>query len=178
MTAQVDRAGLTALVGATAASGSAVVMVKIAARGLPALTITVIQVVTAVLVLGGFLAARRSALRRPTSALVVAGVLEPGLAFPLINAGLARTSGTHGALIIGLESAFVVVLAALVTRTRLSPRVVVGLGLAVAGAAAIARRSGGTATRLGDVLVLPVSWSPRSTCSPCSRSRGRSTRSC
>lgn len=148
--------GLAALIAATAAWGSTVVTIKIAARGLPALTITVIEVVAALMVLAAVLALRRNrpGPRRPNIAVLAAGVLEPGLAYPLINIGLTRTSGTHAVVIIGLESVLVVLLAAAIDRARPSRRVLLALGLAVGGATVLGGGDGGTATLAGDLLVL------------------------
>ncbi len=148
--------GLAALIAATAAWGSTVVTIKIAAQGLPALTITVIEVVAALVVLGAVLLLRRDRLgsARPNMAVLAAGVLEPGLAYPLINVGLTRTSGTHAVVIIGLESVLVVLLDAAIARARPSRRVLLALGLAVGGATVLGGGDGGTATPVGDLLVL------------------------
>lgn len=150
-----SRAGPAALLMATAAWGSVIVTIKIAARGLPVLTITLIEVAATLAVLGAVIGLRpgRRRLPRPSKALAIAGVLEPGLSYPLINAGLARTSGTHAAVIIGLESVLVVILAAAVARARPSGRVLLALTLAVGGAAFLGGSDGGTATTGGDLLV-------------------------
>src|SRR5580658_3040421 len=50
------------------------------------------------------------------------GFFEPGLAYAGLNFGLAYTSAVNGALLDGLESCFVVLLAVLVLRERLSRR--------------------------------------------------------
>ena len=51
---------------------------------------------------------------------MVLGLFEPALAYLGQTAGLTRTSATNGALIMGLECVFVVILAALVLRERIS----------------------------------------------------------
>lgn len=149
------RTGPIALLTATAAWGSVIVTIKIAARGLPVLTITLIEVAATLAVLGAVLGLRpgRQRLPRPSKALAFAGILEPGVSYPLINAGLARTSGTHAAVIIGLESVLVVLLAAAVAKARPSRRVLLALTLAVGGAAFLGGSDGGTATTGGDLLV-------------------------
>ena len=86
--------------------------------------------------------------------MLVAALLEPGLTYLLINAGIARTSGAHAAVLIGLESAFVVLLSAILTRTVPRPAVLLGLGSAVVGAVLLTEGGGGQASLAGDVLVL------------------------
>ena len=155
----VRTAGTSALVAAAAAWGSVFVTIKIAARGLPVLVLTVVEVLAAVAVLAAVVGARRlggapGLTARPDRWLVLAGVLEPGIAYPLINAGLTRTSGTHAAVVVGLESVAVVALVSLLDRRRPTTRVLFGLVLATAGAALIGGDDGGTATVTGDLLVL------------------------
>jgi drug/metabolite transporter (DMT)-like permease len=118
------------------------------------LAITAIEVCTALVVLGFAVLVRRSRPPRPTWGVVCAGVLEPGLAYILINAGLARTSGTHAGLLIGLESVFVILFAVLIRRVRLSTRTLVAVALVVAGSALLTSGTDGSADLTGDALVL------------------------
>lgn len=149
-----SRTGVAALITAAACWGSAVVTVTLAARSLTTIGITLIEVTAAAVALGLALLARRTALPRPTLLLFVAGLLEPGSAYLLINAGVARTSATHAALLIGTESVFVVLALALVTRRPPRPQAVAGLVVCVTGTALLADGGGGAATVLGDALVL------------------------
>ena len=112
------RGGLPALVLAAACWGSGAVAIKTAERGMGAMTLTLLEVGVAVAVLAGVLAARRTALPRPTLGLLALGLLEPGLAYPAYNLGLAATSAEHGALLLGTESVFVVLLAAVFLHER------------------------------------------------------------
>lgn len=146
--------GLVALIAATACWGSVVVTVKVAARGLSPVGITLIELGTSALTLTVVLLVRRRRLPRPTLGLIGAAALEPGLAYLLINAGIAGTSGSHAALIIGLESVVVVLLSAAVTRSRPPVPVLLGLAAAVAGAAVLAGSPTGNASVEGDALVL------------------------
>ncbi len=145
---------LVALVAATACWGSAIVTIKIASRGLGAIGVTLIELTASLLVLGAALLARRKPVPRPTRHLVLAGALQPGLAYLLLNAGISRTSGSHAALLIGTESVFVVLLAAVFLNVRPARRTMAGLLCAVAGAALITDSGSGTATFGGDALVL------------------------
>jgi len=149
------RREVLALVAATACWGSTVVTVKVASRGLTTWSLTAIELTTTVVILVAVVAIGRVALSRPSWGLVAAAILQPALAYSLINAGLARTSGTHGAILIGLESLAVVALAAVIHRQVPSRRVVVGMALALAGLLAVTATHGsGSPTALGDVLVL------------------------
>jgi O-acetylserine/cysteine efflux transporter len=148
------RPGLAALVLAAAMWASTVVTIKIASRGLTVIGITLIEIAVALLVLSGALLARRTKLPKPHKALLLAGVLQPGLVYPLINLGLSRTSGTHAALIIGLESVFVVLLSAALERSYPSRRVLFAVTLTVIGVAVLTGGDSGTATPAGDFLVL------------------------
>ncbi len=146
-------AGLGALITAAACWGSVVVTVKIASRGLPVLTITMLEVLVGLAVLGVVLVVRDAPLGRPDRLQVMGGILEPGLAYPLINAGLNRTSGTHAAIIIGLESLAVVAGRALLDRERPSGTVSIAVAVTAVGAIVVAAGRGGTATTAGDALV-------------------------
>jgi hypothetical protein len=73
-----------------------VVTIKIAARGLPVQTITLIEVGSAIVLLGAVVLHRQTRLTRPSRLVVFAGLLEPGASYPLINAGLAGPAGRTG----------------------------------------------------------------------------------
>ncbi|MCW2496259.1 DMT family transporter [Jatrophihabitans sp.] len=148
------RVGIVALVAAAACWGSTVVLIKISSRGLNVLGLTFIELTAAVVLLGGALLVRGRPLPRPSAGIVAAGLLEPGLSYPLINAGLARTSGSHAALLLGAESVFVIAIAAAVLRVMPSRLVIVGSAIAFAGSALLADGGGGAATVTGDLLVL------------------------
>jgi drug/metabolite transporter (DMT)-like permease len=148
------RGGVLALVAAAACWGSTVVMLRYASRGLGIFALTGIEVSAAALVLAALLLVRRQRLPRPSARLVLGGVLEPGLAYVLINAGITRTSAAHAALLVGTESVFVVLLAAAISRRRPAISTLVGLGFATCGAALLAESGSNAATPTGDLLVL------------------------
>jgi drug/metabolite transporter (DMT)-like permease len=153
-----SRVPLLALVVAAACWGSVVVTVKVAARGLSVVALTAIELTAAALVMAAIVAmsavVRRRLPPRPSAGVLVAALLEPGVTYLLINAGIALTSGAHAAVLIGLESAFVVLLSAILTRTVPRPAVLLGLGSAVVGAVLLTEGGGGQASLAGDVLVL------------------------
>ena len=147
-----DRSAALVLVAAAACWGSTIVAIKLAERRLPALGVTAIELSAGVAVLAVACWPRRHAIARLPWPALAAGLLEPGAAYVLINLGLTRTSGLDGALLIGTESLFIVMLVA--ARERRAPGVLAlcGLVLALAGSAAVTA-GGGQASVGGDLLV-------------------------
>ncbi len=97
----------------------------------------------------------RAALRAAcTGPVLAAGTLGYGGCVLLQNAGIARTSVTHAALLIGAVPVLVAIIAALWQHAVARPVAWAGFALSLAGVAAIAGGSGGGATRAGDALVL------------------------
>ena len=100
------------------------------------------------------LAARRGLRAAATPRVAVSGALGYGLVILLQNAGIARTSVTHAALIVGAVPALVALIAAALGRGAAGPRAWVGFVLALAGVALVA--AGGADDRAGaagDALV-------------------------
>ncbi|MDN3355766.1 DMT family transporter [Actinomadura sp. DC4] len=95
--------------------------------------------------------------RRPAvwRRLVLLGALEPGLCYAFVNLGLTHTSASNGIVLSGLESGFVVLLAAVFLRERLTVRSVAGLAVALAGVLVLeGARPEFTGVFGGDLLVL------------------------
>ncbi len=84
------------------------------------------------------------------------GLLEPGLTYLLMNAGLARTSVTHAALIGAAEPVLIAVLAWVVLRTPVPKRLFLPMFTVVVGSVLVvtAHGSSGGATVGGDLLVV------------------------
>ncbi len=86
---------------------------------------------------------------------VVLGLLEPALAYLGDTFGLSLTSAVHGAVINGLESGLVVLLAAVLLRETITRPAILAIVVALGGLAVLAgvgtRAGGGTAA--GDLLV-------------------------
>lgn len=86
------------------------------------------------------------------------GVLEPGLSFLLFDVGLSRTSATHAALLLASETLFVVLLARLTLRERMSPALAVAVGAGFGGAVLVSLEPSGAAASVGgDALLLVAS---------------------
>jgi O-acetylserine/cysteine efflux transporter len=97
----------------------------------------------------------RPALRAAcTGPVLASGALGYGGCVLLQNAGIARTSVTHAALLIGAVPVLVAIIAALWQRAVARPVAWAGFALSLTGVAAIAGGHAGGATRAGDALVL------------------------
>lgn len=93
-------------------------------------------------------AVRRGAPRLAT-AVVVGGVMGP----VLLAAGLQHTSAASASLLLNLELAFTVVLAAVVFREHIGTRVAVGAGLVVIASLVVVGPGAAADLRLGAVLI-------------------------
>jgi drug/metabolite transporter (DMT)-like permease len=144
----------SALVVAAAMWGSAATFIKFALDTWGPLTLLVAQLLSANIVLWVALLVR--GYRRPPHAwkVLLLGVLEPGLCYALITIGLLYTTAANAAILSATESFFVVVLAAIFLRERLTRRSVAGLCVALAGVLALESTGGISGVHVGDALVL------------------------
>jgi drug/metabolite transporter (DMT)-like permease len=94
--------------------------------------------------------------RRPPSWALVAtlGLLEPWLAYLVGTLGLARTSAANGALLEGLESLFVVVLAAVFLAERITRPLCAAIGTGLLGLIVLEHAAALSGRGVGDALVL------------------------
>jgi drug/metabolite transporter (DMT)-like permease len=159
------RAGLTGLLNlpalvAVVIWGSVSPMIKFAFEEFPALTYSAISAIAAVALLFAALLVRRIPLgldgREEWRCAAIAGLAGMGIMGILFSSGLARTSVSHGVLLVTASPLFVAG-ARIVTRRAL-PSASTGLGILVgfAGVAAIVGLDSGSgeATLLGDLLCL------------------------
>ncbi|WNI16820.1 DMT family transporter [Actinacidiphila sp. ITFR-21] len=153
-----DRHGV-ALIVAAACWGSDTVAVKYALRGIPAMTLLMIELVCATAALWTVLLIRGH--RRPAGLgrLALLGLFEPGLAYAAINLGLIHTTASDASLLSGTESAFVVVLAAVFLGRRFTRGAVAAVVIATVGVAALSGSAPSLAAGWGDGLVLAGSLS-------------------
>src|ERR1700735_1462870 len=155
--AATGRAGMrrpaVALVVAAGLWGVAVSGTKYALGGFDPVTLLSIELLAGAVVLWAALLVR--GYRPPGSWWLpaVLGLLEPALAYLGDTLGLSRTSAVHGAMINGLESALVVVLAALLLREAVSRATVLAVLAALCGLAVLAGAGDGRAAAGGDLLV-------------------------
>lgn len=146
--------GLLALVLATVCWGATVVSIRFASDELGVASLTVLDGGSAAVALLIVMAIRRRPLPRLDRRLLAISFLEPGVAYVLINYGIAHTSGSHASLIVGTESLFVIALVTVMTRRRPALSILLGLTLATGGTALLANSGTGHATVSGDLFVL------------------------
>jgi O-acetylserine/cysteine efflux transporter len=143
---------LAALVMASALWGGAVAGTKYALRAFDPVTLLSVELAAATAALWAVLLIRG---RRPPPswrAALLLGLLEPALAYLGDTVGLARTSAADGAIISGLESALVVILAALVLGEAISRAAALAIALGLGGLVVMAGGSGHR-TAVGDLCV-------------------------
>jgi O-acetylserine/cysteine efflux transporter len=135
--------------------GAAVSGTKYALRGFDPVTLLSVELLAGAGVLWAALLVR--GYRPPGSwwLPVLLGLLEPSLAYLGDTFGLSLTSAVHGAVINGLESALVVLLAAVLLRERVTRPAVLAIVAGLAGLAVLAGAGEGAgAGRIaGDLLV-------------------------
>jgi drug/metabolite transporter (DMT)-like permease len=145
----------TAIVVAALLWGSAGTFIKYALGSWQPVTLLMVQLAGANLVLWTALFLHgyrwpRAHWRR----LIVLGTLEPGLCYALITLGLQRTSAANSAVLSGMESFFVVTLAAVFLREPLGRRSLLGLAAAICGVLVLEGTAGARLPGTGDLLVL------------------------
>jgi drug/metabolite transporter (DMT)-like permease len=152
------RAALLALTTAGLLWGTTVPLTKLTVGWLGPAWLTVARFTVAALLLA--VPARRHLRAALTPAVLGWGAVGYGLVLVVQNAGVARTSVSHAALLIGATPVLVALAClglGLARRERGATIGVLswsGFGLALAGMGLVAGAGGGTATRTGDGLVL------------------------
>jgi O-acetylserine/cysteine efflux transporter len=147
------RRALGALIGASILWGGAVSGTKFALGGFAPLPLLSIELLAATAVLWAALLIR--GYRPPGSwwLPLVLGLLEPALAYLGDTFGLATTSAVSGGEIDGLESALVVLLAAVLLRERMTRPVVLSVLAGLAGLIVLAGFGGGGGSATGDLFI-------------------------
>jgi O-acetylserine/cysteine efflux transporter len=150
------RLAVAALVAAGLLWGTTVPLSKLALEWLPTGWLTAARFGLAAAVLLAVVRRTRPALRSAWSVKVLAsGAIGYGGSVIVQNAGIARTSVTHAALLIGAVPVMVAVVAALWQHTVARPVAWAGFAISLAGVGLVtAGASGGGATLAGDGLVL------------------------
>jgi drug/metabolite transporter (DMT)-like permease len=144
---------VAALAAAGVAWGTSVPLSKAALAWLPPAWLVVARFAFAAAVLFAMVdrAALRAALRVPVLAW---GAIGLGGSVMVQNAGIAATSVTHAALLIGAGPVLVAVIAAAWHHNVARPVAWAGFAVSLGGVAVVAQGHGGGATAAGDVLVL------------------------
>jgi len=150
----ITRQPLAALITASLFWGTAVSVTKYALRGFGPITLLAISLIAGTAVLWTIVILRGHRPPLPWRRAVLLGLFEPALAYAGDLLGLARTSAANGALLSGLESVFIVLLAAVFLHERITGRITVALALALAGVATLEGTGSFAGAGLGDLLVL------------------------
>jgi O-acetylserine/cysteine efflux transporter len=146
------RSTVAALTAAGLFWGTTVPLTKLALAGLPPGWLTVARFGLAAAVLG---AAVRFRVRGACSPAVLTwGAVGYGGSILVQNAGIARTSVSHAALLVGATPVLVAVVAALRQRRMAPPLAWMGFVVSLVGVGLVAAGGGGDATLTGDGLVL------------------------
>ena len=144
---------LAALVIASAFWGLAVTGTKYALGGFGPVTLLAVELVTATVALWMVLLVRGYRRLRIWWLPVLLGLLEPGLAYLGQTIGLSLTSAVNGAVISGLESAMVVLLAGLLLRETVTLPTALAVAVAFGGLLVLAGSGMSHVMSLGDFLV-------------------------
>ncbi len=152
------RPGVLAAIGASLLWGGGTIATEAVLRtGVPSGPFTAIELTTSVVFLWVMCRLTSTAIPsvRTWWRAGLLGSLEPGLAYLLINAGLARTSATHGALISAGEPVLIALLGWLWLGAAIPRRLVAPMGLVLVGTMAVVTAQAGTdgASWVGDGLV-------------------------
>ena len=150
----ITRPPLAALIIAALFWGTAVSVTKYALRGFGPITLLASSLIAGTAVLWTIVILRGHRPPLPWRRAVLLGLFEPALAYAGDLLGLARTSAANGALLSGLESVFIVLLAAVFLRERITGRITVALALALGGVATLEGTGSFADAGLGDLLVL------------------------
>lgn len=126
------------LVVAAGCWGGGTVAAKFALRGIPSMTLLVVELAAATVVLWCVHLARGGG--RPTGKygrLFLLGLFEPGLAYAALTLGLMYTSASDASVLAGTESVFVVLLAAIFLHQPVSRRALAAVLTMMAGVAVL-----------------------------------------
>jgi O-acetylserine/cysteine efflux transporter len=146
------RTAVAALTAGGLLWGTTVPMTKLALEWLPPGWLTVARFGLAAAVLLAAVRFRIGAAVRP--AVLAWGAVGYGGSILVQNAGIARTSVSHAALLVGATPVLVAVIAAVLHRRVASPVAWAGSAVSFAGVALVAAGAGDGATFAGDGLVL------------------------
>ena len=147
-----DRTAILSLAAAGALWGLSVPLTKLALGWLGPAWVTVVRFSVAAPLLG--FASRRGVREALDLRVVLSGAVGFGVVVVLQNVGIARTSVTHGAVLVGAMPVIVAVIAAGLGHGRTRPRTWAGYAVALVGITLVAGSRGSGATAVGDLLVL------------------------
>ena len=135
--------------------GLSTALTKIALEQLTPVDLFGLEIVVSAVPLALLAVARGARPGRPSPAVLLLGVLEPGLAYLLFDLGVRRTDASHAALLLALDTPVTLVLAVAFLRERVNLSLLMSLALSVGGSVLVTWRADGADSSLtGDVLVI------------------------
>jgi O-acetylserine/cysteine efflux transporter len=147
------RSPTAALLTAAGLWGLAVTGTKYALGGFDPLTLLSVELMAGAGVLWTAVLVRGYRPPKSRRLPVLLGLLEPALAYLGDTCGLSLTSAVHGAVITGLESGLVVVLAGVLLRESITRPAIIAVVAALAGLSVLASAGASHSTAAGDLLV-------------------------
>jgi drug/metabolite transporter (DMT)-like permease len=148
-------AGTGLLMLACVSWGLSTALTKIALDQLTPVDLFGIEIVVSAVPLVLLALARGARPGRPNPAVLLLGVLEPGLTYLLFDLGVRRTAASHAALLLALDAPVTLVLAVAFLRERVDLWLLASLAAGVGGSVLVTWRADGAGSSLtGDVLVI------------------------
>lgn len=148
-------AGIGLLVPACISWGLSTALTKVVLEQLTPVDLFGIEVAVSAVPLALLALLRGARPGRPSPALLLLGVLEPGLTYLLFDLGIRRTAASHAALLLALDAPATLLLAVAFLRERADLLLVSSLALGVGGTVLVTwHADGADASLAGDILVI------------------------
>ena len=149
------RAAVGKLILACFSWGFSTALTKIVLNQLTPVDVFGIEILVSAIPLAFLAVARGVRPGRPDPALLVLGVLEPGLTYVLFDLGVRQTTASHAALLLALDSPATLAMAVLFLRERIDFPLLMSLVLGLGGSVLVTWHSDGAgSTLIGDALVI------------------------
>lgn len=146
-----NRSAILALIAAGSLWGVTVALSKLSLHWLDPSWLTALRFLVAAPILA--IIGRRGLRQALTPRILLSGTVGYGAVVLLQNDGIAHTSVSHGAIIVGALPVVVALVAAALGNGTARPLVWLGYGVALLGIVLVAKGGGGGATVSGDMLV-------------------------
>ena len=140
---------LAAMFWAASVSGT-----KVALGGFGAVTLLGVELVAAAIALWAFVLVRGRRPLVPWRYAIALGLLEPAVAYLADTLGLQRTGAANASLIEGTEAVFVVILAGVFLRERVTAPACTAVAVGLAGMVVVESADGLTGPGAGDLMIL------------------------
>jgi drug/metabolite transporter (DMT)-like permease len=149
------RVPVVLLLSACLSWGLSTALTKIALRQVTSTDLFGVEILVAAVPLTVLALARGVRLWPPDPLVLLLGILEPGLTYLLFDIGVRRTSASHAALLLALDTPATLLLAVAFLRERVDALLLVALSIGVAGSVLVTwHGTGSGVTFTGDALVI------------------------